>query len=209
MSRGRGSSGGGTAAHLARLEARLDSHADDLHKISAQLDVISEQQAKAREAPWAHMLTGAGVIVAATLGIVTLMLDGYRADIDRLDGLQSAARSSEVEELTERARWMGSTDTHLAALDKRLLALDETLQREMRLLDATGDAKLASLDKRLQQEMRLLVEPMKQAIADTREAVSRNAGDLDQMRRTRFTEADGYRIDERLREVEKAIEVEK
>lgn len=209
--RRRSHSQGATEAHLAALETRLESQGDDLHRLSKAVEQLA-----AKGHPWSVIWSAIGVGVSVMLGVVALMLQGYRSDIDRLDqnqkeqtSIQQSNRHTEVQELTERARWMGATDTHIAALDKRLLALDETLQREMRLLDATGDAKLASLDKRLQQEMRLLVEPMKLQISDTRELVRRNAGDLDQMRRTRFTEADGYRIDERLREVEKATEAAK
>lgn len=76
--------------------------------------------------------------------------------------------------------------------------LDEVLQREMRLLDATSEAKIEHLDKTLQREMRLLDESQNKEIEHIRLAVKLNAEHLSSRRGQRWNKPDQKEFEQRL-----------
>ena len=82
----------------------------------------------------------------------------YGREQDRIQGTILAIQEREVTRAEANAYHRGQTDQKITDARTAIASLDVTLQREMRLLDETGNSERVALDRRLQNEIRTVAE---------------------------------------------------
>lgn len=95
------------------------------------------------------LATWAGVILTLVFGIGTAVFVAFGLALKDTRESTAGLQARELSHEYERGKYEEKINNHGNALVK----LDETLQREMRLLNATLESGLSDLDKRLQAEI--------------------------------------------------------
>ena len=139
------------SAFERQVTRRFDEQATVLSSLSAKLDQISS-----RGTDWKAIFGGLSLASTIILAIGSLFGWGLSNRIDTIASIVSKNRDELIETAVESAGRNSAQDLQIKANETAALALDEALQREMRLLD-----------DRLQTEMRLLDEHTKES-ADLR-----------------------------------------
>ena len=91
--------------------------------------------------------------IVAVFAIITPVMAGGLAQLWN-DVVQLREHRAMLEER------VAGMDALVMRLRQQIVDLDETLQREMRLLDDTASTRISEIDRRLQQEMRMREEPI-------------------------------------------------
>lgn len=129
------------------------------------------------------MLGVAAGVASVLLGIVTavggLVAWGLNSRLDRSE--------TRDDRMAQQIEVMGPTVTRLEANERRVMALDTTLQREMRLLDGAISARMDALDKVLQREMSQADALVVEKVKSLSERLDASEGWIDRIRWQRET----------------------
>lgn len=110
------------------------------------LSEINKNIANSQKTNWPTIISLASVLLIICGGVFGIIV----RDNSRIENVVNKLSESHMSHIT--------TGGHHGVFEneKKILHLDEVLQREMRLLDSKALSELKELDRRLQQEMRLL-----------------------------------------------------
>jgi hypothetical protein len=110
---------------------------------------------------WQNLLAAIGGAVSIS-GLFGGVLGGiyiiYGRDMDQIRAVIDGIADREIERIEEDAYHRGQIDQKITDARSAIASLDVTLQREMRLLDDTGNSERVALDRRLQNEIRTVAE---------------------------------------------------
>lgn len=142
------------------LEARQESTDDKVDDLAKSFDrfAVEVRQALGRvtSTDWRSLAAWAAVVVT----VVALAGTGFIRDLIKVEKSLAEVRSREIADAETRGR----RAAELEAVRRDLSTLDETLQREMRLLDDRGLQAVQSTDERLQRELGIVTEALRDRI---------------------------------------------
>lgn len=149
-------------SRMGRAEGILESVVHEMGEIGKNQKELSNGMSLFREEVLAHisrvsapkwpLIAGVLTLVLTiiTMGgsIVGMIMSGQNANISRLDMIMQKQQEGEATNKFED----GQTVMWRKMVDKALVDLDDRLQREMRLINATTDSKITALDDKIQKE---------------------------------------------------------
>jgi len=143
---------------MTYMESQDRKQSDRVSEIHARLDRELERALTKGTTNWGVVI---GVVSIAWLMVVAVVAWG-----------------------SNQASAVAINSVRLDSVDKRVLDLDEMLQREMRLISATRQAEIEALDQRLQHEMRMMNEIAHGEHKALQVQLNTNAVEIDKLRNT-------------------------
>ena len=126
---------------LAAVQTDIAYIRNDLGALKGAIEGVAQSLTQSTKTPWGVLASWASIILAVVVFYSSLNTDPIRKNL----GFIRADVQANAEELARRAWDIAADKERLNNAEKYITKLDETLQREMRLLD-----------NRLQTEMRLV-----------------------------------------------------
>lgn len=154
------------------LETTVAGLQRDIAHISSSLDNLAALVRAQSRPQWSTYASWAAIVLGIVAAIGTLSLEPLRDGQSAID--TRLGRMEREGAMSVQAELRGLKDDHAETKDdvrRDVAGLDETLHREMRILDTRIEQKVAGLDKLLQREMRLLNDRMGDQVDAARQEV--------------------------------------
>lgn len=169
---------------LSAVNADLASVRSDVRNVAERLEGMAHALSRIeslRQTNWGTLGTLGGLLVSVMVVIGALSLDPIRGDVASLKNnfrdhekqMSHPGARVELEALKDEVEETSKESSDGVA------RLDETLQREMRLLDLAQQTKLDALDKALQREIGLRLESRDRELSNAKQQLQRLSERLD------------------------------
>ena len=157
-----------TDQRIASLETRVESLASDVERVVTSIEHLADSTARGfrdinlgQKPQWGTLIS-AGALILAIVGIGA---QGYIRDQGRMESSLLLLQAQQVSQAESRGKGFEQLATLYADhaslkahVEAGLAALDDKLQREMRLLSEARNAVSDALDKKMQGEISSLGE---------------------------------------------------
>ncbi len=145
---------GSLAERMAGVESAMKNIGLRLGELVKVFDRHALMQQESTKTPWGLIIGSFTLMVVIVGGLMGAFSSGYIRDIERIEAtqLRGGDRIYLHETKSGHPALTEKVDMSLKITDD----LDESLQREMRLLNDTINTKVEALDKRIQREIELV-----------------------------------------------------
>jgi len=145
-----------TASSQQHTDSQFHAVTQSLIEIRSAVTNLSQQVTNANKTDWGVLAAFGSFLLGLVGGLGYLTVTPIREQQNRvIDKLQDT-RDQFYEHVSDGHPRL--VEQRAESNEKAIAQLDDTLQREMRILDARGVQQIEGMDKRLQLEMRLLQE---------------------------------------------------